>query len=167
MLLGLSSSADTQALIAAAAARYGLSPSLLAAVAQAESGGNQAAVSSAGAIGIMQLMPGTAAQYGDNPYDPAQNVDAGAHYLSDMLARYNGDTSLALAAYNAGPGNVDSYGGIPPFTETQNYVNTVLANAGDLGDGTDYTDYTSTTPDLTTTAVLAAAGIAALFFFVR
>lgn len=116
--------------INAAAAKYGISPSLLTAVATQESGLNQSSVSTAGAIGVMQLMPGTAARYGANPYDLNANIDAGAHYLSDMLARYNGDVSLALAAYNAGPGNVDRYGGIPPFPETQSYVSSVLAMAG-------------------------------------
>ena len=117
-----------QAAIQAAAVRYGLDPAFLTAVAQQESGLNQSAISPAGAIGIMQLMPATAAQYGANPYDLAQNVDAGAHFLSDMLARYGQDETLALAAYNAGPGNVDKYGGVPPFQETQNYVSSVLAN---------------------------------------
>ena len=116
--------------INSAAAKYGIPPNLLLAVATQESGLNQSAVSPAGAIGVMQLMPATAAQFGANPNDLDQNIDAGAHYLSNLLTQYNGDTALALAAYNAGPGNVARYGGIPPFPETENYVSSVMAAAG-------------------------------------
>jgi soluble lytic murein transglycosylase-like protein len=113
---------------AEASATYGVDEKLLKAVAKAESNFNPSAVSSAGAIGIMQLMPSTAAGLGvSDSFDARENILGGAKYLSQLLNKYNGDTSLALAAYNAGSARVDEYGGIPPFTETQNYVKKVLA----------------------------------------
>jgi soluble lytic murein transglycosylase-like protein len=114
-------------LINASAAKYALDPALLKALIQAESGFNANAVSSAGAKGLTQLMPATAAGLGvDDPLDPQQSIEGGARYLKAQLDRF-GDESLALAAYNAGPGAVVKYGGIPPFRQTQGYVNRVLS----------------------------------------
>jgi hypothetical protein len=102
---------------------------LVAAVVAAESGFNPRSVSSRGALGLMQLMPSTAAQYGVlDPMNPAANVKAGTMYLRDLLEQFDGELVLALAAYNAGPGNVRRYDGVPPFPETQRYVDRVLGN---------------------------------------
>lgn len=113
-------------LIESAAQKYKVDPKLVAAVAEVESNGRQEAVSQAGAIGVMQLMPDTAASLGVDPYDKQQNVEGGAKYLRQMLDTFGGDLKKAVAAYNAGPGAVKAYGGIPPYKETQNYVNKVL-----------------------------------------
>jgi cell wall-associated NlpC family hydrolase len=115
-------------LFTAAAAKYGVSAPLLAGMAKVESGFDTGAVSSAGAQGLMQFMPATAAGLGVDPLDPASAVDGAAKYLSQLTARF-GSTDLALAAYNAGPGAVSSAGGIPPYSETQNYVRKVNAAA--------------------------------------
>ena len=115
-------------LFSRAASRHGVDASLLAAVAQQESNFNSSAVSPAGAQGLMQFMPATAAGLGVNPLDPTSAIDGAAKYLSQLTKQF-GSTDLALAAYNAGPGTVTRYGGIPPYSETQNYVRNVLTKA--------------------------------------
>ncbi len=115
------------ALFTQVAQKYNLEPSLLKAVAHAESNFSPDAISRAGAKGIMQLTDTTAAGLGvTNVFDPLQNIEGGAKYLRAMLDRYDGDVSLALAAYNAGPGAVDRWGGLPPYQETQAYIPRVL-----------------------------------------
>lgn len=124
-------STDLDAAFEKAAQAYGVPVNLLKAVAKAESGFDPDVVSSAGAQGIMQLMPGTARSLGvSDPFDAEQNIMGGAKYLSQLLRQFNGDTTLAVAAYNAGPGSVTKYGGVPPYAETQNYVQKVLGLAG-------------------------------------
>ena len=125
---GASSAFDSE--INAAAASNGIDPALLKGLVSQESGFNPSARSGAGAVGLTQLMPGTASALGvTNPLDPAQSLQGGAKYLREQLDRFGGDETLALAAYNAGPGAVQKYGGVPPYAETQNYVNSVLGKA--------------------------------------
>ncbi len=128
--------------ITAAAQANGLDPALLAGLIKQESGFNPNAGSGAGARGLTQLMPGTAAGLGvTNVLDPVQSINGGAKYLKQQLDAFGGDTAKALAAYNAGPGAVQRFGGIPPYSETQNYVRIVQANAAAYRAGT-----TTTTP---------------------
>lgn len=112
--------------VAPIAARYNLDTELILRVIEAESGGDPNAVSPKGAIGLMQLMPDTARALGvSDPLDPIQNIEGGVRYLSHLIQRF-GDVRLALAAYNAGPGNVQRYGGIPPFPETRRYLEKII-----------------------------------------
>jgi len=115
-------------LVRAAATRYGLPPEFVESVARAESAFDPKAVSHKGAIGLMQLMPATAKALGADPYDATQNAEAGAKHLRELLLKYQGDVRLALAAYNAGEGSVAKYGGVPPYRETQGYIERVLKN---------------------------------------
>jgi soluble lytic murein transglycosylase-like protein len=108
------------------AKKYGVDERLVLAVIQHESGFKNGQTSSRGAKGIMQLMPATAREMGVTDINnPTQNIEGGVKYLKKLLDKYNGNVKLALAAYNAGPGNVAKYGGVPPFRETQNYVNSI------------------------------------------
>jgi soluble lytic murein transglycosylase-like protein len=119
-------------LVEEASAREGLAARLLTAVIQQESAFVPCAVSPKGALGLMQLMPATAGQLGVlNPFNPKENVDAGAKFLKSLLDRYGGDVARALGAYNAGPGSVDRAGGIPAIPETQDYVKDILSKVGD------------------------------------
>ncbi len=116
--------------IEAAAARHGIDPALLKGLIRQESGFDPNAQSPAGAVGLTQLMPGTAAALGvRDPRDPVQAIEGGARYLAEQLRRFGGDAAKALAAYNAGPGAVQRHGGVPPYAETQQYVQRVLAYA--------------------------------------
>lgn len=128
----LETSKSMDEIFAKAAAKYNVPVDLLKAIGKAESDFNPNAVSKAGAQGVMQLMPATAKELGvTDSFDAEQNIMGGAKYISGMLRKYNGDTKLALAAYNAGSGNVKKYGGIPPFKETQNYVKKVMKYFGE------------------------------------
>jgi soluble lytic murein transglycosylase-like protein len=116
-------------LVSANAATWNVDPSLIKAIIANESGFNANATSNVGAQGLMQLMPGTASGLGvTDAYDPAQNVWGGTRYIRGLLDRFGGNVELAVAAYNAGPGAVEKYNGVPPYAETQNYVQNVLAS---------------------------------------
>jgi hypothetical protein len=129
---GLAAGTPYADLFARAGRRHGVDPALLAAIAKAESSFNPRAVSRAGAQGLMQLMPGTARDLGVNALIPGEAVDGAARLMSQHLRAFGGRVDLALAAYNAGPGNVRKYGGVPPFDETRNYVQRVTRYWGDL-----------------------------------
>jgi soluble lytic murein transglycosylase-like protein len=125
--------AGVQGMITGAAAKYGVDPKLALSVAQAESQFDQSQTSPKGAIGVMQLMPGTAQGLGVDPHDPAQNIDGGVRYLAQLSKQFHGDPRLIAAAYNAGPGAVTQHGGVPPYPETQAYVAKVTGGAGRAG----------------------------------
>jgi soluble lytic murein transglycosylase-like protein len=130
--------AQIDALVSDNAQSQNVDPALIKAIIANESGFNAHATSNVGAQGLMQLMPGTAAGLGvTDAYDPAQNVAGGTKYIKGLLDHFNGDVRLAVAAYNAGPGAVEKYGGVPPYAETQNYVQNVLSSyAKYRGNGT-------------------------------
>jgi soluble lytic murein transglycosylase-like protein len=134
---GLTAGVPYTSEITAAAQANGLDPALLAGLIKQESGFNPHAGSGAGAQGLTQLMPGTARGLGvTNPFDPAQSIMGGAKYLKAQLDAFGGDVTKALAAYNAGPGAVKRFGGVPPYAETQNYVRAVQANAASFRSST-------------------------------
>jgi soluble lytic murein transglycosylase-like protein len=117
---------DPKSMVRDAARRSGLPPEFVESVAQVESGFRPDAISPKGAMGVMQLMPGTAKTLGADPHDTAQNIDAGTRLLRELLLKYDGDVVKALAAYNAGEGAVEKYQGLPPYNETRSYVNKVI-----------------------------------------
>jgi soluble lytic murein transglycosylase-like protein len=123
-------SGEYDSVIEQASQRYGVDPAVLHGLIQQESGFDPSAQSSAGASGLTQLMPGTASSMGvANPLNPTESIEGGARYLSQLMSQFGGNTEDALAAYNAGPGAVQQYGGIPPYAETQSYVSKVLGYA--------------------------------------
>lgn len=125
---------DLKRMIVDAAQRAGVDPVLFDALVASESSYDPNARSYAGAMGLTQLMPGTAKSLGvSNPFDPVSNLDGGAKYLSQMMSRFGGDVKLALAAYNAGPGAVEKYNGIPPYAQTQAYVQKIMERMSRAG----------------------------------
>lgn len=127
----LSSNTSFESLIDQASQKYDVDADLVKAVIQNESDYDAQAISSAGAMGLMQLMPATAASLGvEDPMDPAQNIEGGVKLLRELLNQFSGNLTNTLAAYNAGPGAVQQYGGVPPYQETQTYVKRVLSTYG-------------------------------------
>jgi hypothetical protein len=119
---------DYSSYVQKSAQKYDIEPELIHAVIRTESNGNQRAISKKGAIGLMQLMPSTASDMNvGNPYNPEENIEGGTRYLKYLLGKFNGNLTLALAAYNSGPKTVERYGSVPPITETRQYVNKVYA----------------------------------------
>ena len=126
-------SASVQPYIAEASAKYGVDPALIESVIKQESGYDAGISSGVGAQGLMQLMPATAKELGvENSFDPRQNVMGGTKYLKQLMERFDGNLTKVIAGYNAGPGAVEKYGGVPPYAETQNYVKKVLDNYQDF-----------------------------------
>jgi soluble lytic murein transglycosylase-like protein len=159
--LGAGAPTQYDAQITASANQYGIDPALLKGLIRQESNFDPSAHSGAGAQGLTQLMPGTAATLGVDPSDPAQAIDGGARYLKQQLDRFGGDPSKALAAYNAGPGAVAKYGGVPPYAETQNYVQNVLGYAAEYrASGTAAATVPAATLPVTTTPVSPASLLA-------
>lgn len=158
---------DNLAAIYAAADKYGIDRGIALAQIKQESGCNPGAIGPATrygtAKGMAQFIDSTFAQYGSgSPFDPASALDAWGSYMKDLLAKYGGDYSLALAAYNAGPGAVDKYGGVPPYTQTTNYVAAIMKALGFGGGGSaSATDTTATSPDVTSQPVDLLSGMPA------
>ncbi len=128
---GTSSSSSFESIIQQASKKYGVDADLVKAVIQNESAYDPTAVSSAGALGLMQLMPATAASLGvENPMDPSENIEGGVKLLRELLNQFGGNLTNTVAAYNAGAGAVQQFGGVPPYQETQTYVKRVLSTYG-------------------------------------
>jgi soluble lytic murein transglycosylase-like protein len=158
--LGGGTPSQYDAQITSSANKYGIDPALLKGLIRQESNFNASAQSGAGAQGLTQLMPGTAASLGVDPSDPAQAIDGGAKYLKQQLDRFGNDPSKALAAYNAGPGAVAKFGGVPPYAETQNYVQKVLGFAAGYRAAGATTPAASTALPVATQPVSAASLLA-------
>jgi len=124
----LAANADYSSYVQKSARKYEIEPELIHAVIRTESNGNHRAVSKKGAMGLMQLMPSTASDMNvGNPFNPEENIDGGTRYLRYLIEKFNGNLTLAIAAYNSGPKTVEKYGNVPPISETRQYVNRVLA----------------------------------------